>query len=234
MKIHSIRTITLGKIVFMKTVVFLLAMFSVSFSVCMAQSTETVNFEKAKKDSLAHVKMLEDSLRMAKLFAIAQFPYVKGSKWSGVIPVDNPTEIPDPNQEYKLLFEITEKNPDSLAKEINSGLDEVARLLNLHIASGIPAKNIKPVVLLHGPAISAVTTNERYQKKRSMDNPNIKLIHDLENVGAKFIVCGQAMAFFGLTKEDLLPEMKISLTAQTVLSNYQLHGYVLYSIKADK
>lgn len=200
----------------------------------MAQSSTTPAPEKATKDSLAHVKAVKDSIKMAKLFAIAQYPYIKGSKWSGVIPVADPTEVPDLKRDYKLLFELSEKNPDSLAKDINSGLDEVARVMNLHFASGIPAKQIIPVVVIHGPGLEALMTNERYKKKHSIDNPNLQLIKDLENAGAKIIACGQAMAFHELTKEDLLPEIKISLTAQTVLSNYQLQGYVLYSIHSDK
>jgi intracellular sulfur oxidation DsrE/DsrF family protein len=185
----------------------------------------------AEKDNIAREKAMKDSLKMAKLFAIAQYPYVKGSKWSGIIPVDNPTEIPDPAHDYKLLFELTAKNPDSLAKDINVGLDEVARVLNLHFASGIPANKIVPVIVIHGPGLEAIGTNEFYKKKHSMDNPNLKLIQDLEKAGAKFIACGQAMAFFDYKKDDLLPDVKISLTAQTVLSNYQYQGYVLYSIK---
>ncbi len=213
-----------------------------SFS--MAQSSGSGKNDKIQKDSLAQAKFsadslktakhLADSLKMARLMAIAQYPYVKGSKWSGVIPVADPTEVPDPNKDYKLLFELEEKNPDSLAKDINSGLDEVARVLNLHVASGIPAKRIIPVVVMAGPVLEAVMTNERYKKKHSIDNPNLKIIEDLKNVGTKFIACGQAMAFRELKKEDLLPGIKITLTAQTVLSNYQLQGYVLYSIKSER
>ncbi len=218
--------------------------FGIACSLSMAQSNLTAPAQIAPTDSIAHAKhqadstkaakQLADSLKMEKLFAISTYPYVKGTKWSGVIPVDNPTEIPDPNKDYKLLFELTEKNPDSLAKEINSGLDEVARLLNLHIASGIPAKRIIPVVVIHGPALRAIWVNERYKKKYAVDNPNVKLVQDLQNVGTKFIACGQAMAYNELKPQDLLPNVKVSLTAQTVLSNYQLQGYVLYSIKEDK
>jgi intracellular sulfur oxidation DsrE/DsrF family protein len=193
--------------------------------------------EKAAADSAkqAHqAKMLADSLRMEALVATAQYPLLKGSKWSGVIPVDNPTEIPDPNKEYKLLFELTAKNPDSTAKEINESLDEVTRILNLHYASGIPAKNIIPVVVIHGPGLVALKTNEAYKKRFKIDNPNLTLISDMEKIGAKFIACGQAMAFFDIKKDELLPEVKITLSAQTVLSNYQSQGYTLYKITVDK
>ena len=213
----------------MTKILFLLAIASLTLSSCMGHSSGTIQSEQATKDTLAHAKATADSLKMEKLLAIAQYPYIKAGKWSGVIPVADPTEIPDPNRDYKLLFELSAKNPDSLAKEMNSGLVEVARVLNLHVASGIPGKKIFPVIIIHGPGIEAVMNNQSYQKKHSIDNPNIQLVHDLENVGAKLIVCGQAMAFFEATKEELLPEIKVSLTAQTVLSNYQLQGYVLYS-----
>lgn len=124
----------------MKRIVIVLLMTAAALSVCMAQTPVAVSPEQAKKDSLRYVKAIADSLKMEKLFAIAQYPFIKGSKWSGVIPVSDPAEIPDPMHDYKLLFELTDKNPDSLAKEINRGLDEVARVLNLHVASGIPPK----------------------------------------------------------------------------------------------
>lgn len=219
---------------FMIKFIVVLAAASITIWGCMGQTSGTLNAEKATKDSLAHVKAVADSLKWEKLISVAQYPYVKGSKWSGVIPVADPAEIPDPNHTYKLLFEFVEKNPDSLAKEINFCLDEVARILNLHIASGIPAKKIVPVIVVHGPGLDALTLNERYQKKHSMDNPNLGIIKDLKNVGAKFIVCGQAMAFFEITKEELLPEMRVALTAQTVLSDYEMQGFVLYSIEAGK
>ena len=66
------------------------------------------------------------------------------------------------------------------------------------------------------------TINEYYKEHFKVDNPNIKIINDLKNIGAKFIACGQAMAFFNIKKEDLLPQIKVSLTAQTVLTRHGL------------
>ena len=216
----------------MTKIIVVCAILCLTLSACMSHSG-IASHEQAVRDSTLRAKKLADSLKIERLLAVVQYPYVKGGKFSGVIPVANPTEIPDTNQMYKLLFDITERNPDSLAKEINSGLDEVARLLNLHIASGIPAKKIIPVVVIHGPGIEAVFNNASYKKIHSIENPNVKLVNDLQHVGTKFIVCGQAMAFHEATKEDLLPDIKISLTAQTVLSNYQLQGYVLYQIREN-
>jgi intracellular sulfur oxidation DsrE/DsrF family protein len=212
----------------MKTSAIILATILSMLSACFAQT------QVQAPDSAARAAAVRDSVRMEKFLAIAQYPFIKGGKWSGVIPVADPTEVPEPNRDYKLLFEFTAKNPDSLAGEVNFGLDEVARVLNLHVASGIPASRLFPVVVIHGPGLRVITTNESYRKKFNVDNPNLDLFRGLVKAGVKFIACGQAMAFFDVPKEDLLEDVKISLTAQTVLSNYQLQGYVRYTIEPDK
>ena len=199
-----------------------------------SQTQGVPDLEKAKKDSTAAAKKMADSVRFARLEAISVFPLLKGSKFSGVLPVDNPTEIPDPKRDYKLLFDIAERNPDSTSKNINTGLDEVARVLNLHVASGISPKRLFPVVLVYGKALEAIFTNEKYRQKHSIDNPNLKLIKDLQDVGAKFIACGQAMAFRDVKKEEILPSVKITLSAQTVFSNYESQGYIRYKIRENE
>jgi intracellular sulfur oxidation DsrE/DsrF family protein len=179
-------------------------------------------------DSAKVEKEFAEKIKWAKLSSVAIYPVLNGGEGSGVIPVKDRTEIPDPTIEYKLLFELTSVNPDSVAKEINLGLTEIARVINLHVASGIPLKKITPVIVVHAGALFAITNNDYYKEHKKMDNPNLKLIDDLRNIGATFIACGQAMAFLDIKKEALLPFVKISLTAQTVLSSYQLKGFVKY------
>jgi intracellular sulfur oxidation DsrE/DsrF family protein len=181
-------------------------------------------------DSLKIEKQYAEIERWDKLKASAVYPVFNAGELSGVVPVKDPTEIPDPNITYKLLFELTDNNPDSLIKEMNSGLVEVSRIINLHVASGIALNKIVPVIVVHGGALNAFCTSDHYKGKYKVDNPNMKLINELKNMGTRFIACGQAMAFRKVNKDDLLPEVKISLTAQTVLSNYQLKGYVHYDI----
>lgn len=164
----------------------------------------------------------------------ATFPAIKSAKWAGVVPVEAIEEKPDPNMEYKLLFELSGfaiKGQDSSAKtDINLGLSEVARQINLHEANGIPRKNINIVIVTHASALYCFLTNEKYKKKYRVDNPNIPLIKELQNYGVKMLVCGQAMTFLNLELEDLVPGIKQVLTAQTVISSYQLKGYVYYDM----
>ena len=198
----------------------------------------TLNALKMQRDSAFHASMHADSVKIDKEYVemekwekvkgIAISPAIKAGDMSGVIPVKDPTEIPDPKMEYKLLFEVVRNNPDSVAKEINFSLGEISRIINLHVAAGIPLKNIKPVIVVHAAALKAITNNGYYKEMYKVDNPNLKLINDLKNIGASFIACGQAMTFFDVKKENLLTDVKVSLTAQTVLSSYQLKGYVLY------
>lgn len=213
--------------------------------VCLIGFTQKINLDSlhAKKDSALRAMIHEDSLKIEKQYAqmehweklkaSVQFPAIQGGTFSGIVPVNDVTEIPDPNIEYKILFEYVYGNPDSIAKEPNQALVEIARVINLHVASGIPANKIKPVVLVHAKGLEAICNNAYYQEHYKTDNPNLKLIKDLENAGAKFIACGQAMAFFSVEKKDLLPEVKVVLSAQTILTSYQLKGYVWRKVNVE-
>ncbi len=185
---------------------------------------------KFQADSLAIDKEYQEQKKFGLLVDKVTYPLFTYGTYSGVIPVDNVTEKPDPKQDYKLLFELTVNNKDSLAGELNASLVEVERIINLHIASGIPKEKIFPVIIVHGPALFSFTNNDYYRSKYKTDNPNMKIMDELEKFGTKVIACGQAMSFLGVPQAALRPEIKISLTAKTVLSNYQLKGYVLYQI----
>ncbi|HRI26310.1 MAG TPA: DsrE family protein [Ferruginibacter sp.] len=229
---------------------FLLLLASISCFISFAQSgnlDSLLTVHKAQRDSTLRVKdsihraaFRADSLAVEKeykegkkwdsILARAQYPVIRAGDWSGIIPVPEATEKPDPTLNYKFLFELTSLNPDSAAKEVDYGLSEVARVINLHVASGVPLKKISVVIVIHAAALKAFGTNAYYKEKFKTDNPNIKVVEDLKKlgVGAKFIACGQAMNFIGIKKEEMLPDISVSLTAQTVISHYQLKGYLLW------
>ena len=50
----------------------------------------------------------------------------------------------------------------------------------------------------------------------------------------KFIGCGQAEQFLSIQEIDLVPEIRTALTAQVMLSNYQMKGYAMFIISSDK
>ncbi|MGI8635147.1 MAG: DsrE family protein [Segetibacter sp.] len=189
-----------------------------------------------KADSISKVKnkLLRDSMENA-FVSKAVYPLIKNSKWSGVIPVANADEKPDVNQHYKILMEVTKGIKDTIeAKDINAAIGEVGRLMNIHIAAGIPKKNVEVVVVAHGGILKSFYNNATYKEKYKVDNPNIAVFDQLLAAGVKFIACGQAMSFLDISKQQLLPWMKVALSAQTVLTDYQLKGYVYKQIDTDK
>lgn len=225
----------------MKKILLAITFYATSIA-CMAQSG---NFRLLfVRDSTLHAMIHADSLkiehqyaekaRWQKLLSTEEYPAINAGKYSGVFPVSGVTEVPDPGMQYKLLFEAAQRNPDSLLNEPDHNLVEIARIINLHAASGIPLKNISVVVVVHSGALNSISTNSSYQKRFKMDNPNLKLIKDLEKLGARFIACGQAMSFIDLKRNELLPEVKVSFTAQTALTGYQLKGYVLKTLRPDR
>lgn len=221
-----------------------LALFILACFTCLGSFSQNVNLDsiltvrKFQKDSSLKAAIHADSVKIEKEFretekwdritARAIYPVIKAGDWSGVIPVPDATEIPDPTLDYKFLFELTSLNPDSAGKDVDYGLAEVSRVINLHVASGVPLKKISLVIVIHAAALKAFGTNEYYKAKFKTDNPNIKVVEDLKKLGTKFIACGQAMTFIDVKKEDMLPDVKVSLTAQTVISHYQLKGYLLW------
>lgn len=167
---------------------------------------------------------------IAEFKDIATYPVIDAGVFSGVVPVEDIDEIPDPDLDYKLLFELTVGRTDSISG-LNANLVEISRIINLHVASGIPVEKIHPVIVVHASALNSFTTNSFYHEKYKTNNPNIELIKQMEDLGTKFIACGQAMFFFDIPKKALLPMVRVSLTAQTVLSSYQLKGYVKFRMR---
>ena len=201
----------------------LLFFLAISF-VANAQSTEKKDAAIAKKDSL----------RQAKLKAKGMYPIVKSGVNCGVLPVPGITERPDSTIRYKLLISLAIGSSEAdKVKELNKGLAEAGRILNLHVAAGIPKSQIDLVIVTHGKALYSLFSNDAFKQEFKMDNPNLAVIHELEEGGAKFIACGQAMQFLEIKNEQLLPEVKIAIAAKVALSTYQLKGYALYELDSE-
>ena len=216
----------------MRNIIFLLLLLTGS-NILFAQAERRDSLGQTNKNDSIE-KARADSLKFEKLFSTALYPLIKNSKWSGVIPVANIEENPDPSMKYNLVMEVTGWSKDSAShKEINWALAEVGRIINLHIAGGVPKENVKTVLVIHARALNAVLNNEAYRKKFKTDNPNLALLKQFDSLGIKLVVCGQAMAFLGFKREELIPEVRTAISAKVALSTYQLKGYVLYEMKDE-
>ena len=70
-----------------------------------------------------------------------------------------------------------------------------------------------------------VLKNDAYKTKFGVDNPNLKLIEQLNAAGVDIIICGQTAAFRKMDRKDVTSEVKFALSAMTALLQYQNNGY---------
>ena len=151
------------------------------------------------------------------------FPVVKN--YGGIFEIPYAEEKPNPSLDYNIVIEVERESekPDSLSWALNN----VARLVNLHIMGGVAKEKLHVVIVLHGGATYTVMQNESYKKKYKTDNPNINLFHELSEAGVKILVCGQSLINRKVDRAKMVPEVKIATSMLTTLTTYQLKGYAL-------
>ena len=133
--------------------------------------------------------------------------------------------LPDTTQHLKAIFDIDDKQTDPV--KTNGIISSLHRYYNMHVRSGIPQKNIHLALVLHGNSTKDALLSPVYKEKFGVDNPNAELIKSLAKMGVGVYICGQSMLGRGYKKENFLPEVKVALSAMTVLTVYQMNNYAL-------
>ena len=145
-----------------------------------------------------------------------------------VFTVENPDFKTDISQSFKAVFDVGRafENPEKANKLIESA----ARYIRLHREAGVPNHQIKVALAIHGSAIFDLLNHSDYQLQREIKtpfNPNYDLISALSQEGVEIILCGQTAAFRKINKQQLHPDVKLALSAMTVLVQLQNEGYRL-------
>ena len=133
------------------------------------------------------------------------------------------------HQKFKVVFDVSKQAEPG---ELNRNLNSVARFINMHTEAGIKKKNIKLAVVLHGGAAKDVTRASYYMAHAGTDttdkdNANAALVKALIANNVEFYVCGQTAAYYDIRNEDLLPGVKMALSAMTAHALLQQKGYTL-------
>ncbi|WP_434036175.1 DsrE family protein [Formosa sp. 4Alg 33] len=142
-----------------------------------------------------------------------------------VFTVNDLDFVPDASQELKAIFDIDNKQAD--ASIPNRVISSMHRYYNMHVRAGIPQDQIHLALVLHGGAVKDALASAVYKEKYNVDNPNVDLIKSLSAIGVDVFLCGQSMTSGGYNKADLLPEVKVGLSAMSVLTVYQMNNYAL-------
>lgn len=122
--------------------------------------------------------------------------------------------------EFKVAYDVVQAAEPG---QVSRRLETAARFLNMHGAAGVPVENMQLAIVVHGGAHRDLlkTTDE------GDENPNTDLIAALVAAGVSIDLCGQTAAYYGVSQDDLLPGVKLSLSAMTSHALLQQDGYTL-------
>lgn len=159
------------------------------------------------------------------------YPFLKGSTNTGVMPVEN-VEFPFVHKgPLRLVYDLTQPTTDPGKGEINQGLEEIIRQLNLQAVAG--AKNITAFIVFHGGAAQFLTNHETYRKKFNLDNPNLPLVKQLMEKGVTFVVCGQTLELRGMNIKNFPENIQKAYSARSAIADLQSRGFILFPIAGD-
>lgn len=159
------------------------------------------------------------------------YPVLDFHPFIGVMPVDNPELLYNPNLDYKVVLDLYGKVKDSTA--IHTSFLEMGRTYNLGRANKIPKEKLKVVGVIHGGMVQAILTDEEYQKKYGIPNPNLSIIEKLKEQGIEIYVCGQSMAFLNIPPNKITNSVKLVTSAKFAFVTFDQMGYSFLDISAD-
>ena len=132
---------------------------------------------------------------------------------------------PNPSLTYNIVVDLATSDEDKTA--VSFSVNQLARLLNLHVMGGVPKENLNVVVAVHGGAIWTIMNDELYFEKFGVANPHTPLYKELLDNGVRVVVCSQSMFKRKIAKDQLIPGLEVATSALTTLTQYQLMGYAL-------
>ena len=162
----------------------------------------------------------------------AQNPVIPGLQPSGpviqstgmTVKVDDPTFVVPSGHTFKAVFEINAGGGDTV--KVNEQLVTLARYFNVHVRHGIPETRVKAAAVVHGNGWPALLSDAAFAARfGGKPNPSRALVEELLQHGAQIVLCGQTAGNRGIRREELLPGVKVALSAMTALESLQSEGY---------
>ncbi len=157
-----------------------------------------------------------------------EFKPIKGPIFTDYGPVfkvaDSDVALID-NFKYKVFFDLGKAADKPF--NLNRRMESVARFINMHALNGVKLEDMQIAVVVHGAPTRDLLTHSAYQNKYLEDNPTAELVTQLLEKGVNIYLCGQSLYFMQLTKKDLIPGVKVALSAMTISTMLQADGYTL-------
>lgn len=126
---------------------------------------------------------------------------------------------------FKIAFDVTKAADPG---KLNRTIESAARFINMQVAAGVPAENIHLAVVVHGDASLDLTKQEFFAAHNDgRENASAAAIAHLQQHGVEFYMCGQSAAAHGISNADLLPGVKMALSAMTAHALLQQQGFTV-------
>lgn len=141
-----------------------------------------------------------------------------------IATVESDLPIP-PGTAFKVVFDITDA---ATPGEINRAIDSAARFINMHAEAGVPLRDIRVAIVVHGGAADDLLRPSAYAKRKGgkTNGAEAELVALIAH-GVDVYLCGQTAVARGIAKPDLTPGVKLSLSAMTAFALLQQQGYTL-------
>jgi intracellular sulfur oxidation DsrE/DsrF family protein len=160
----------------------------------------------------------------------AQWPAPKAPvipQADGYVAIPDAAVAPRKDLVFRAVFDAT-RAPEK-PTEILPALNMAGSELNAVGASDVSLQNAKFVVVFHGSAMDAISSDEHYKAKFGVSNPNLPVLAAFKKVGVELYVCGQQLAADNVDPKSITPDVTIASDALLVLIAYQNEGYALLS-----
>lgn len=158
------------------------------------------------------------------------YPFFQGSFRTGVLPVEKPTLPYEHKGKCKLVFDL---GFEAEKGQVNNGIEEVMRVINLHGAAGIKKSDLDVYVVFHGPATVSFLDDDMFNKQFQVNNPNLPLIKQLQDAGVKLVICGQTLGLRSMNIASFPDGTLKAYSARTASSDLVQRGYMLYDVSKE-
>ena len=137
--------------------------------------------------------------------------------------VQLPTAAQQPRSGSKIVVDLIKGGDPT---KLNSGIEKVARFVNIYAGAGAEPAEVEIAVVLHGEATLICLKPDAYAKRfKCNENPNAQCIKKLRQAGVKIYVCGQSLIGKGQHPDDVEANVKVAVSALTSLVNLQAEGH---------
>lgn len=141
-------------------------------------------------------------------------------------PVPNPSFPADKSLDYKIAWNVT-AGPEKPG-ELVGGFRRPANFLTMTDAEGVPRSHVHLAIIVYGGATGSLMSDAAYKASKGVSNESIPLLEALNAAGVQIVVCGQALANQKITRDQLLPFVKVATSATMARATLSAQGYTTF------